>query len=241
MKIVSFKICPFVQRVTALLAAKDVDYDIEYINLSDKPDWFLEISPNGQVPILITDDERVLFESDAIVEYIDEAMGEPTLSKDLVEKAQDRAWSYLASKHYLVQCSSQRSADEATLNERVEKLSKAFDKITARVQQTDGPFVHGEKMGAIDIAWLPILHRAAIIKKYSDFDYLKDHPVLQYWQAAVLATDIPERSVPEDFEERFTAFYLPETTYLGQLAQKKMGEACCGDPQCKVEDLTCCA
>ena len=66
MKIVSFKTCPFVQRVTALLEAKHVPYDVEYIDLSKKPTWFLEASPNGQVPILITDDDEVLFESDAI-------------------------------------------------------------------------------------------------------------------------------------------------------------------------------
>jgi len=73
MKVISFKICPFVQRVTALLEAKGITYDIEFISLSDKPDWFLEISPNGQVPVLVTDDGTALFESDAIVEYIEEA------------------------------------------------------------------------------------------------------------------------------------------------------------------------
>ena len=43
-KVVSFKICPFVQRVTALLEAKGLDYQVEYISLRDKPDWFLNIS-----------------------------------------------------------------------------------------------------------------------------------------------------------------------------------------------------
>lgn len=37
MKIVSFKICPFVQRVTALLEAKGIDYESDFISLSDKP------------------------------------------------------------------------------------------------------------------------------------------------------------------------------------------------------------
>jgi glutathione S-transferase len=46
-KVVSFKICPFVQRVTALLEAKNIPYQVEYISLSDKPQWFLDISPNG--------------------------------------------------------------------------------------------------------------------------------------------------------------------------------------------------
>ena len=33
LKIVSFKICPFVQRVTAALAAKNIPFEIEYIDL----------------------------------------------------------------------------------------------------------------------------------------------------------------------------------------------------------------
>ena len=92
MKIVSFKICPFVQRVTALLEAKKIDYELEFISLSDKPQWFLDISPNGQVPVLITDKGKALFESDAIVEYIEEAFPalQPELS--LEDKATNRAW-----------------------------------------------------------------------------------------------------------------------------------------------------
>ena len=66
MKIVSFKICPFVQRVTALLEAKTIDYELEFIDLKNKPQWFLDISPHGQVPVLITDHGMPLFESDAI-------------------------------------------------------------------------------------------------------------------------------------------------------------------------------
>jgi glutathione S-transferase len=66
-KIVSFKICPFVQRVTALLEAKGLDYQVDYISLSDKPKWFLEISPNGQVPVMVTEGGVALFESEAII------------------------------------------------------------------------------------------------------------------------------------------------------------------------------
>lgn len=100
-KVVSFKICPFVQRVTALLEAKKMDYEIEYIELSDKPDWFLDISPNWQVPLLITDSWKVLFESDAIIEYIDD-ISEP-LEENITpeEKAINRAWSYQAARQYL--------------------------------------------------------------------------------------------------------------------------------------------
>ena len=53
-KVVSFKICPFVQRVTAILEAKSIPYEIEFISLKDKPHWFLDISPNAQVPLVVT-------------------------------------------------------------------------------------------------------------------------------------------------------------------------------------------
>jgi glutathione S-transferase len=43
MKIVSFKICPFVQRVIGVLELKQVSFEVEYISLMDKPDWFLAV------------------------------------------------------------------------------------------------------------------------------------------------------------------------------------------------------
>ena len=247
MKIVSFKICPFVQRVTALLEAKHVPYDIEYIDLSQKPAWFLKASPNGQVPILITDDDQVLFESDAIVEYLDETTGDPISADDPVKKAQDRAWSYLASKHYLMQCSAQRSPDEQTLEEGRATLGTAFAKMEERMEARiearlgAGPYFHGDSLGMVDIAWLPLLHRAAIIERHTGFDFLGAFPKVKRWQAAVLATGITEKSVAEDFESRFTAFYLADATYLGQLAKKQAGTACCGPTECREEDLACCA
>ena len=39
-KLISFKVCPFVQRSVILLKEKDVDYDIEYIDVYDPPAWF---------------------------------------------------------------------------------------------------------------------------------------------------------------------------------------------------------
>lgn len=128
-KVVSFKICPFVQRVTAALEAKQIPYEIEFINLSDKPQWFLDISPNGQVPLLVTESGTALFESDAIIEYIEDEYGALEQGISNEQRALDRAWSYLGSKHYLVQCSTMRSGDEALFSERLNNLQKAFAKV----------------------------------------------------------------------------------------------------------------
>lgn len=213
-KIVSFKICPFVQRVTALLEAKKIPYEIEYINLSDKPQWFIDISPNGQVPLLISENGIPLFESEAIVEYIDELSFslEPDLS--LEQKALNRAWSYQASKHYLVQCSTMQSAGKNILAGRSEKLNKAFAK--AEKAFGEGPFFNGENIGNVDIAWLPLLHRAYIIKQKSGYDFLNNFPKMRSWQKTIMETGLAEKSVSTDFINAFSSFYLADRTFLGR-------------------------
>lgn len=233
MRIVSFKICPFVQRVTALLEAKSIPYDLEFISLSDKPQWFLDISPNGQVPVLITDHGKALFESDAIVEYLEEAYSALQPEISLEDKATNRAWSYLASKNYLIQCSAQRSPDADVLNERSEKLGKAFDRIEKQLGET--PYFGGDTIGMVDIAWLTLLHRADIVQRRTCYDFIGDRPKLKNWQKQLLGTGLAEKSVAPDFEEAFSAFYLSDQTFLGRGCSVKdcsFGEECALDKCC---------
>ncbi len=209
-----------------MLEAKKIPYEIEYISLSDKPQWFLDISPNDQVPVLITDSGAALFESDAIVEYLDEISDPLEGDVSPEQRAIDRAWSYMAAKNYLVQCSAMRSADQSTLEERSTKLRKIFQKVESFLGTT--AFFKGEKISNVDIAWLPILHRANIIRNHTGYDFLADYPKAQAWQKAIMDTGIAEKSVADDFEEVFTGFYLSDMTFLG-----------CGNNQVNALDSRC--
>ena len=232
-KIISFTICPFVQRVTGLLEAKGLPYEIDFISLSDKPQWFLDISPTGQVPLLVTESGEALFESDAIIEYIDDTTAPLEAGLSPEQKAKDRAWSYQASKHYLVQCPAMRSSDKATLDERSAKLAKAFAK--AEKVLGEGPYFKGASLSNVDIAWLPLLHRAAIIEANTGYDFLAGFPKVKAWQAAIMATDLAEKSVAANFEQKFADFYLAEETYLGQLKRGTADGAAsapCGESRC---------
>lgn len=227
LKIVSFKICPFVQRVTAALEAREIPYEIEYISLKDKPQWFLDISPNGQVPVMVTESGTALFESDAIVEYIEDEYG--AIEKDVSneQRALDRAWGYLGSKNYLVQCGTMRSKDEATFNEKNEKLMAAFKKVEIKLP-TGAKFFKGGSLSNVDFAWLPMLHRTAIIEAHTGFDFFSELPKVKAWQKAIMESGLVETSVSEDFEERFTGFYL-DGTYLSWC---KAESACCNKASC---------
>jgi glutathione S-transferase len=229
LKIVSFKICPFVQRVTAALEAKKIPYEIEYINLNDKPQWFLDISPNGQVPILVTENGTTLFESDAIIEYIDDEFGDLESNLSNEDNALDRAWSYLAAKHYLTQCGTMGSKNKSTFEERTANFIKSFEKVEQKLTG-DSTFFKSDELSKVDIAWLPLLHRSAIIKEHSGFDFLCGLPKVQAWQKALLATGLAESSVANDFVERFSDFYLTNT-YLAEnkdiVANACISTSCC--------------
>ena len=235
MKVVSFKICPFVQRVTAALEAKSITYEIEFIRLDDPPTWYSDVSPNGQVPLLITESGTTLFESDAIVEYLDEIQAPLIADITPERRAIDRAWSYQASKHYLVQCSAMQSANKEALNERAEKLGRAFGRIEAAMG--NGPYFSGQSLGNVDIAWLPLLHRAAIIENRTTYDFLAGYPKVKAWQLALMETGLAEKSVSPDFEEAFSDFYLSDRTYLGKGEDCHTKDSTCGSTG---DNSSCC-
>ena len=85
-KLVSFKLCPFVQRAVLALEEKGVDYELAYIELEDPPDWFKRLSPLGKVPLMLVDDNPV-FESAVILEYLDEVYQPSLHPKDPLQRA----------------------------------------------------------------------------------------------------------------------------------------------------------
>lgn len=234
LKLISFKNCPFVQRVMGALVIKKVPFEIEYIELSNKPQWFLDISPNGQVPVLVTEDKTVLFESDAIVEYLDDKYA-PIEEVTAEQKALDRAWSYQASKHYMAQCGTMASKDKTTFETRLTQLAKSFSKVE---KQLDGsPFFKGDYISNVDIAWLPLLHRAAVVKAQSGFDMLDGFPKVQRWQAALIDSGLTNKTVPEDFVATFSHFYL-KNTYLACLMHGDVNS--CSTESCSSTSTSCC-
>jgi glutathione S-transferase len=95
LELVSHTLCPYVHRAAAMMHEKAVPFERRYIDLKAKPDWFLAISPRGKVPVLLLDD-RPLFESQAIIEFIDETHPPSLMGTDPFERARQRAWVAVA-------------------------------------------------------------------------------------------------------------------------------------------------
>ena len=90
-KLISFSICPFVQRPRIVMFEKQIAHTIEYIDLQDPPMWFHEVSPLEKVPVLLVD-EQALFESMPICEYLDEVSPGSLYPEAPLDRARQRAW-----------------------------------------------------------------------------------------------------------------------------------------------------
>ncbi len=97
LRLISHKLCPYVQRAVIVATEKKIPFERIDIDLTNKPDWFLALSPTGKVPLLEVEGEdargHVIFESAVIAEYLDEiGEGERLLPADPLERARHRAW-----------------------------------------------------------------------------------------------------------------------------------------------------
>ena len=76
LKLISHKLCPYVQRAVIALNEKGVAFERIDIDLANKPAWFLQISPLGKTPVLLVG-EVAIFESAVILEYLEETQAGP--------------------------------------------------------------------------------------------------------------------------------------------------------------------
>ncbi|KAF6771118.1 hypothetical protein AHF37_10453 [Paragonimus kellicotti] len=69
--LIGHRFCPYVQRVRYTLHYHGIKYDPIYVALDAKPSWFLELYPTGKVPVLITNQGKVIGESIVIMKFLD--------------------------------------------------------------------------------------------------------------------------------------------------------------------------
>lgn len=94
--LISHALCPYVQRAAIVLAEKNIAFERLDIDLANKPDWFLTISPLGKTPVLLVDGQPI-FESAVICEYLEETTDGKLHPPEALLRAQHRGWMEFGS------------------------------------------------------------------------------------------------------------------------------------------------
>lgn len=211
-KIVSYNLCPYVQRALIVIGEKGIEAERAYIDLKNKPAWFLKISPLGKVPVLEDRMNGAMFESLAICEYLDEVSAGSLQPRDPFERHVHKAWMSLAT----------------TLLSQITDLTwvpkqAEFDKTQHAIRQTllilerqiKGPYFAGSDFHLVDATFAPAF------RIYNLFDQIEDlqiplPPRVQNWREALLARKAVADAVLPSFLEDLKESYIGRGGYLAR-------------------------
>jgi glutathione S-transferase len=216
--LISHDLCPYVQRAVIALTEKGIAFDRVYVDLADKPDWFLAISPLGKVPLLKVDD-AVIFESAVILEYLEETQPGPLYPADPLARAQHRAMiefgSAVLSDIWGLEIAPTREAAAAKIAALTQKFSRLERDFGA------GPWFAGERFGLVDAVFGPVFRYFDLFDRLLEHGVLADKPKLAAWRAALAARPSIRQAVVPDYPERLERFVARQNGYLAGLIAKQ--------------------
>jgi glutathione S-transferase len=220
LKLISHKLCPYVQRAVIALNEKGVSFERIDIDLAKKPDWFLKISPLGKVPVLTVatgTGEVAVFESNVICEYIEETQPGPKLHPaDSLARAQHRAWMEFGSAILSDLWGLETTTDAATFEAKRQALLVKFGRVEAALE--NGPFFAGESFGLVDAVFAPIFRYFEVFDEIRDLGMFDRTPKLRAWRAALALRPSVKAAVGPDYPQLLRAFLARHDAHLLKIA-----------------------
>jgi glutathione S-transferase len=212
LRLISHKLCPYVQRALIVLAERDIPHELVFIDMGEKPDWFLKIAPTGEVPVLCVEG-RPLFESTAINEYLNDISGGSLHPEDPYERARNRAWVELASATQSTIGALRSAKDEDAFEMHVAALRRRF--IALEQQLDKGPFFNGAGFSLVDAAFAPAFRYLGIVDADGELGFFDGLAKLNRWREALAERPSVKQAVVEDYDKRLITFLSGLDTVLG--------------------------
>lgn len=221
LRLISHKLCPYVQRAVIVATEKQIPFERVDIDLANKPDWFLAISPTGKVPLLeVTEEDgtkRILFESAVIAEYLDD-IGEGTLlASEPLDRARERAWVEFGAQALADLYRLYTARDERAFETERRQVEARLTRLEGEIA---GPWFSGEQFGLVDAAWGPVF-------RYLDvFDWRLGEPLVErparvrVWSEALAKRPSVRSAVADDYPERLIDFVVSRNSYLGEQLER---------------------
>ncbi|WP_342711112.1 glutathione S-transferase family protein [Bradyrhizobium sp. B124] len=221
LKLISHKLCPYVQRAVIALHEKGVPFERIDIDLANKPDWFLKISPLGKVPVLVVtgDDgkEVALFESNVICEYIEETQGGAKLHpENALTRAEHRAWMEFGSAILGDLWGLETASDAATFESKRQAVAAKFARVEAALGA--GPFFAGDRFSLVDAVFAPVFRYFDLFDQLTDLAVFTHTPKVRAWRSALAQRPSVRSAVSPDYPALLHAFLVGHRAHMLKLA-----------------------
>jgi glutathione S-transferase len=217
MTLVSHALCPYVQRAAIVAHEKAIAIERAVVDLADKPDWFVERSPTGKVPLLMIGDVT-LFESAAIAEFLDEISAGGMLPREPIERARHRAWIEFASGTLAEISALYSAADMAAYDSRQRALAGRFRRVA---KELNGPWFGGRTFGLVDAAFAPVFRYLDAFERDANLFLVDDEPGLSRWRERLAKRASVKVAVLPDYPERLHAFLLSRNAHISRVLRRE--------------------
>jgi glutathione S-transferase len=214
LKLISHTLCPYVQRAVIALNEKGVAFDRIDIDLAQKPDWFLQISPLGKTPVLLVGDTAV-FESAVILEYLEETSPKPLHPADPLRRAEHRAWIEFGSAVLNDIASFYAAPDEFSFQAKTAQLEARLARLEARVAAR--PWFDGAQFSLVDAVFGPVLRYFDVFDEIDDFGILAHKPKLANWRSSLAARPSVRAAVTAEYSALLRDFLNRRKSWLSGL------------------------
>ena len=217
--LVSHPLCPFVQRVAIVLHEKGIAFERIDVDLRDKPDWFLAISPMAKVPLLqlVHDNgrESILFESVAICEYVEDVQAGPALHPaDALLRAQHRAWMEFASAALSDAWALLNASDHETAKAKGTAFRKKLERLEA--DMSDGPYFGGKDFSMVDAFIAPIFRYFDMLAAESSQQLFDGLERIAIWRRALARRPSIRTAVADDYATRLRQHLQDQNALLAR-------------------------
>jgi len=159
MTLYSGSVDPYSHRARIVLAEKGVTFDLYEIDVESQVDALVEINPYNTVPTLV-DRDLVLYESEIIMEYLDERFPHPPLMPVYpVARARSRLMLHRVNRDWYVLMNKllQKNQDNAVLEETRKALRESIISVSPMFKEM--PYFLSEEFSLVDCAIAPMLWR----------------------------------------------------------------------------------
>jgi glutathione S-transferase len=211
--LVSHRLCPYVQRAAIVLAEKGIAFERIDIDLANKPDWFLKVSPLGKTPVLLVDGQPI-FESAVICEYLDETALPRLHPEDALQRARHRGWMEFGSALLNAIGAFYSAGSEAALATQVAAIRGKFEQIEAELGV--GPFFAGDRFTMVDAVFGPVFRYFDVFEQFEDFGFFTHTPRVRAWRAALATRDSVKGAAGTDYPRLLKDFLLARQGALAQ-------------------------
>lgn len=213
--LLSHYLCPFVQRAVISLLEKGVPFERIDIDLANKPEWFLKLSPTGKTPVLNVGADQPIFESSVILEYLEETQPQPLHPVDPMERARHRSWIEFASSILGDIAGFYAAKDQVLFESKTNSLRDKF--VRLEDQLDEGPYFAGSQFSLVDAAYGTVFRYFDSFDRIDDFGILADLPKLAQWRQVLTDRPSVKAAVSDDYNALLWAFLLKRESWLSGL------------------------